>query len=210
MKYQELIKLFKERPFFEVGELRVMFRESPEQIQANLSRWVSGGKLIKLRRTKYLLPEEFRHGKISKGYISNYLYRPSYISLRTALSIYGMIPETVYSQEAVSTRKTSEWVTPLGIFKYYSISRERFWGYKMYNLEKDKNSLQQNFMIGLPEKVLLDLFYLHSPDWNKSRIEEMRFQNIEQINPDRMRKFAEKFGKIGIKKISDLFLSLYF
>lgn len=210
MKYQELIKLFKDRPFFEANELRVLFNENPEQIQANISRWVAGGKLIKLRRSKYLLPEEFRTRDIRKEYISNFLYRPSYISLRTALSIYNMIPEAVFIQEAVTTRKTAQWETSFGSYKYYSISRNRFWGYRQINPARGSNSHQQNFFIGEPEKALLDLFYLQGMKWNRNRIKEMRFQNLDQINVDKLLKYADKFKRKNIKKILERFLDMYF
>jgi len=52
MKYANLIELFAKRPFFEVGELILLFKEPPIQARARLSRWVKTNKLIQLRRGK--------------------------------------------------------------------------------------------------------------------------------------------------------------
>jgi len=64
-------------------------------VQARLSRWRSQGKLIQLRRGRYLLSEEHRRFEVADFYIANCLYRPSYVSLQSALEHYDMIPEAV-------------------------------------------------------------------------------------------------------------------
>jgi len=81
MIYGELIDLFGDRPFFESDEVHILFKEPRGQIEARLSRWVSKGKLLKLRNKKYLLPERYRKTEPNPGYISNFLYRPSYVQL---------------------------------------------------------------------------------------------------------------------------------
>ena len=50
--------------------------------------------------------------------INNCIYKPSYVSLESALSYYHLIPEGVYSQQAVTTRKTMNYQTPAGTFKW--------------------------------------------------------------------------------------------
>jgi len=204
MNYEKLIDLFGDRPFFESGEVRIAFGEPRAQIEARLSRWVSNGKLVKLRQKKYLLPEKYRKNEPAAGYISNYLYGPSYVSLRTALSIYGMIPESVYIYEAVTTKKTASWNTSIGAFKYYSLKEKRFWGYTIYPKIKDTNP-QKNFMLAEPEKVFLDLFYLIKGEWAEKRIREMRFQNLSNIKKEKLLEYSNMFNspkaKRGVKRL---------
>ena len=209
MKFEELVELFKERPFFESGEVHLIFNEPAEQIEAILSRWVSKGKLVKLRQKRYLLAKRYIHEESSHGYISNYLYRPSYVSLRTALSIYGMIPEAVYIQEAVTPRKTAEWETEIGVFKYYSIKNERFWRYQIYPEDGESVPPQKKFLLGLPEKVLLDLFYLIKGEWNKGRITEMRFQNIDIVNIHKLMEFSKRFDSPKVRRAVENFIALF-
>jgi hypothetical protein len=208
MNYEKLIDLFGDRPFFESGEVRIAFKEPRAQIEARLSRWVNNGKLLKLRQKKYLLPGKYRRNEPSPEYISNYLYRPSYISLRTALSIYGIIPESVHIYEAVTTKKTAKWDTPVGVFKYHSIKEERFWGYEIYPKAGSPND-QKTFMLGEPEKVLLDLFFLIKGEWTEKRIKEMRFQNLSIIKKEKLQKYAETFDSPKVNRGVKRFTKIY-
>ena len=193
MNYGELIDLFGDRPFFESVEVHLLFNEPRGQIEARLSRWVSKGKLLKLRHKKYLLPERYRKTEPNPGYISNFLYRPSYVSLRTALDIYGFIPESTHLYEAVTPKKTAVWKTPIGIFTYHSLRRERFWGYTLYPETKSVHP-QENFMLAEPEKVFLDLFYLIKGEWTEERIVEMRFQNLEKVKREKLLDYSRRFN----------------
>jgi predicted transcriptional regulator of viral defense system len=208
MNYEKLIDLFGSRPFFESGEVFIVFGEPRPQVEARLSRWVSNGKLVKLRHKKYLLPEKYRRSEPAPGYISNYLYGPSYVSLRTALSIYGMIPESVYIYEAVTTKKTAKWDTPIGVFKYYSVNGKRFWGYKIYPEPKSINP-QEVFMLAEPEKVFLDLFYFMKGEWTPERIGEMRFQNLSNVKKEKLLEYSNKFSspkvERGIKNLIEIY-----
>ena len=199
MKYQDLTFLFQRRPYFEAGELDIWFDEPPKQIRARLSRWVRGGKLIQLRRGHYLLPEEHRFGEPSDGYISNYLYRPSYISLFSAMELYGLIPERVGVIEAVTPRQTARWDTPIGILKYFSIKENKFWGYTLQGNKRQQNFEQQGSYVAHPEKALLDLFYFQKGEWSINRILEMRFQNLNVLDINRLKKYSDRFN---IPKVS--------
>ncbi|MFQ5799596.1 MAG: hypothetical protein ACE5H0_13015, partial [Bacteroidota bacterium] len=87
----------------------MLFQEPSAQIQARLSRWVSQDRLIRLRRGKYLLAQEYRRREASLYYISNYLYRPSYVSLYSTLEFHGLIPEAVGIVHAVTSRHGEKW-----------------------------------------------------------------------------------------------------
>lgn len=208
MNYGELIDLFGSRPFFESDEVHVLFKEPRGQIEARLSRWVSLGKMLKLRHKKYLLPERYRKVEPNPGYLSNFLYRPSYVSLRTALDIYGFIPESTYLYEAVTTKKTAVWKTPAGIFKYHSIKKEKFWGYTLYPETRSPNS-QENFILAEPEKVFLDLFYLLKGEWTEERIVEMRFQNLKEIKRAKLLDYSRRFNSPKASRGIAHFIRIY-
>lgn len=172
----------------------MLFREPSAQIQARLSRWVSQGRLVQLRRGKYLLAKEYRRREPSVYYISNYLYRPSYVSLYSALEFHGMIPETVGVVQAVTSRHGRQWETPEGRFQYRSIKQDRFWGYSQFSLSSDESAtVQERFLAATPEKALLDLFYLSADEWTEERILGMRFQNLDQLVPEALHQSARKF-----------------
>lgn len=203
MKYETLIQQFNDREWIETPDVAVWFDEPLRQIQVRLSRWVQQGKLIQLRKGKYLLPEIYRRQNVSEYWISNQLYSPSYISLETALEYYGLIPEMVVSIQNITSRTTRSWTTPLGMFRYYHIKQERFFGYQQKELP---NSTY--FLCALPEKALLDIFYFGKGEWTVRRIRELRLQNLEKIDLEILQDYAEVMASPKVKKAVTAFFNI--
>ncbi len=85
--------------------------------------------------------------------IANRLYEPSYLSLDTALSYYGIIPETIYSVTSVTTKPTRE-MTVNGIKYIYSrIKKSAYTGYRLVSYINTK------ILMASPEKALADYLY---------------------------------------------------
>lgn len=171
-----------------------------------LSRWVKKGYLIKLRNNLYTFSELKSVNNIH-FYIANRIYRPSYLSLHTALSFHGLIPESIVQSTSVSTMKTAYFKNELGIFSYKKIKNELFFGYTHLEFTKDKT-----FLIALPEKALLDLLYLY-PFYNtvaeitNLRIDEGILSDIIQLS--RLEEFLSHFKSKALEKRTNLFLKCY-
>ena len=97
----------------------------------------------------------YRKVKAESFYIANVLKPHSYLSLQSALSWYGLIPEFVPVVTSVSTARPQSIETPLGKFEYRHISKDYFWGYQQLELAN-----KQTAFVARPEKALLDLVYL--------------------------------------------------
>ena len=111
------------------------------------------GKFIRLKKGLYVVSPKISNKTLSKELIANHLLGPSYISLETALSYYGLIPERVYITKSVTTKRTKKFTTPIGTYEYVSIPDNYF-------PIGIKNKIIDNsyaFLIGTPEKVLCDL-----------------------------------------------------
>lgn len=207
MRFEEILQEFSGNPFFELGELRSLASGSDSQLKNQLSQWVEQGKLVRLKRGKYLLSSPYRNFTPSTYYISNYLYRPSYVSLATALQFYELIPEAVAPVQAITTRHGREWTNELGRFEYRKIKQERFWGYQEEVLESIPT--QNRFFVATPEKAVLDLMYLQSGEWTEERVTQMRFQSLESISLDRFQDYSERFNSPKIKRAVRRFVELY-
>lgn len=207
MKFKELIEKFSEDPFFEMGEIQEISESSESQLKNQLSQWTEQGKIVRLRRGKYLLGSQYRKFTPSIYYISNFLYRPSYVSLETALQYYELIPEAVTIVQAVTPKHGREWSNDLSRFVYRSIKKERFWGYREDFMEGIPS--QNRFFIAKPEKAILDLIYLNKGEWTKGRLSEMRFQSVDILDYDTLKKFSKKFDSPRLEKAAERFIDLY-
>ena len=107
------------------------------------------GELIRLKKDLYVSSKS----NISKELIANHLYGISYISLETALSHYGMIPERVYSVRSVTTKRSKKFSTPLGIFDYVIVPEDYYSiGIRMEIVEN-----KYAFLIAEPTKAICDM-----------------------------------------------------
>ncbi len=96
-------------------------------------------------------------------FLAGKIYRPSYISLHSALSVYGIIPETVVQLTSVTPLKTAVFANRFGEYSYKSIKQALMFGY--YKREVS-DELSTDF--ATLEKALIDLLYLF-PFYNTER-----------------------------------------
>lgn len=207
MKFEKLLKEFSDSPFFELEEVRQIATNSESHLHNQLSQWTGQGRLVQLRKGKYLLGSQYRKFTPPTYYISNYLYRPSYVSLATALGYYDLIPEAVGIVQAITPKHGREWTNDLGTFKYRSIKQERFWGYREDVL--DRIPAQNRFFIAEPEKAILDLMYFRNGEWTKGRITAMRFQSFERVDSNKLKEYSQKFNSPRIEEAVNQFTEVY-
>ena len=108
--------------------------------------------LIKIRRGLYIVGKNIRLINPEPSLISNHLYNPSYVSMDTALSHWGMIPERVFETTCCTTRINKKFKTPVGTFSYTNIPLP----YYSFGIEKLSLTPKQTILIGSPEKSLCD------------------------------------------------------
>lgn len=178
-------------PVINTEDLRIKGMDTAS-VEVQLSRWQKAGKLIKLKRGIYLLEQPYRKIDVYEPFIASLLMKPSYISLEKALEYHGLIPESVPVYTSVTTKRPGMFRSKIGVFNYRHIKPSLFWGYESVTLNK------QSGFIASVEKALLDYFYLKGVRVSADYLEEMRLQNIEKINPDKLQAYAEKFNKPGI------------
>lgn len=137
----------------------------------NLGRWTKRGFLVRLKNGMYTFPEWLQRPGFSM-LAANKMYKPSYISLHTALAFYDMIPETVMQLTSVTTLKTWSTENAAGQFSYRNVHPRMMFGYDA----KTSGSLPAVF-IATPEKALLDLLYLNREYQSEQDMEELRLDN---------------------------------
>jgi predicted transcriptional regulator of viral defense system len=187
MEFDSFLKLVGDEPIFE-SSILLAGNVDPRLIRIQLSRWVKTGKILQLRRGLYSIAPPYQKRQPHPFLVANHLQKASYVSLQSALSFYGLIPEVVNITTSVSTGRPERLETPLGTYEFRHIKTELLFGYQMAELG------EQSVLIATPEKALLDLIYLQPGSDSAAYLKELRLQNTEKLDKDLLRKQSEKFN----------------
>lgn len=136
---------------FDINVLSSLF-PSCSHITEKARALVDSGKIIRLKKGLYIASEQESGKPFNRFLISNHIYGPSYVSQSAALRHYGLIPERVHTIQAVTTKHSRDFETPLGLFRYTGCPDEYFQiGLKIMH------EYDVNFLIATPEKAICDL-----------------------------------------------------
>jgi hypothetical protein len=110
-------------------------------------------EIIRIKKGLYVGSPAIHKQLLCRELIANHLYGPSYVSLETALSFYGIIPERTETMRSVTFKRSKKFKTPLGLFEYQSIPCKIYsTGFRQEFIGKD-----YAYLIATPEKALCDL-----------------------------------------------------
>ncbi len=156
-------------PVFSIQDIGIFF---PNFDSRRLIEWQEKGYIQKIRNRYY----RFKNSEIGladRFHIANKIYSPSYVSLESALSFYGIIPEGVFQTTSCTTRKTQTFNTEVSSFSYRNMKRELFIGYRI------EESKVGNYLIASAEKAIIDYLYLHSEIKTMEDFESLRWNQFE-------------------------------
>jgi predicted transcriptional regulator of viral defense system len=164
--------------------------------KALLKRACKNGDLIRVRNGLYLMGEERRKAPYNLFQIANFMMEPSYVSLESALSFYGLIPEAVYTTTSVTPKKSLEQKSPVGQFSFSYLKTDYF-NFAFYKIKHGEHQ----FLIATPLKALVDYIVLR----------KKQYKTVEEIKEDLRFDFDEfltykKF--VNFEKVSEM-LNIY-
>lgn len=172
---------------------------------ALIKRALKDGVLIRLRRGLYLIAAKIAGKPVNELALSLYLYEPSFVSLETALSFYGWIPEAVYTTTSVSPRRAQEFNTSLGIFSYKRVPEKVFY----CGVERIESSTGTS-LIALPWRALADYVYVYAKTWeNLAALEDdLRIDrsNIEKSSIQVLKDLVRCYPSLRVRKQLKIFL----
>jgi predicted transcriptional regulator of viral defense system len=134
--------------FFSLNDVQKLFGlKNKNTIKHLVIRAVKENIVKRLIKNKYL----FLHGNKSPSDFctANYLIAPSYVSLESALSFYGMITQFPYRITSVALTKSRSIMIGEKEFTYSKIKKEYFKDYVKID----------DFLIATKEKALFDYYY---------------------------------------------------
>ena len=145
-----------------------IFAWNPDFERNNITRWVKKGYLVRLRQGYYAF-SEYKEKPDYSLYFANRIYKPSYVSLHSALSFYGIIPESVVQITSVTSLKTTSFMNDFGVYSYNTVKKNLMFGYDLKPMADNRT-----IRFATPEKALLDLLYLYPFYDNEQEMEELR------------------------------------
>lgn len=200
MNFARFKDKFRDAPFIPASSA-VRLVDEPQPMRNQLTRWQKRGLIIQLKRGMYILNKNDRKVAPSRFFFANQLLWPSYVSLESALSHYGFIPEAVSDVTSVTSKKTSRFSNGLGRFVYQRLKLSAFKGYRYF---KDESGMA--VFIAEPEKAVVDFLYLNL---NKLKIgaknvfrESYRFQNVSILKPRKICFWARIFENSRLEAIA--------
>ena len=119
-------------------------------------RAIANKEILKIRRGLYCLNSKYRRRPLNTFAIAQRVVGPSYISLESALSYHGWIPEAVYSCTNVTSNVSKKFDTQVGLFSYAKVPQKIL--YAEVNRHTENNNA---FFMATPIKALADYVYTH-------------------------------------------------
>ena len=178
VEYMDVMTCLREKVPGEVFDYQVLkdclsrYRKPRDAV----TRLLSSGRIIRIKKGLYCFGQAYRRAPISREYLANLIYGPSYVSLDYALSYYGMIPERVHSITSVTINRSRRFETPVGLFYYRTLTDSK------YSVGAVLNSVSgTSFMIASPEKALVDKV------WTDGRFSGRRISDYEDYLADDLR-----------------------
>lgn len=194
MTYTQFYNQWHSLGCFSVNQLYAIV---PTFNRSNLYQWQQAGYIVPLRKGWYAFADYVQLPD-SARYFAGKMCAPSYISLHTALSFYGIIPEAVVEITSVTTQKTCRYENAFGQFSYQTVRPRLFWGFEPKTMRDGKQ-----YMMATPEKAIIDLLYLYPQYTTEEDMRELRLDEDwmqDELDKERLMGYVERIGSPVITK----------
>lgn len=182
--------------FLTTQKIAEILNISEASAQVLASRYKAKNLLISPKKNMFFLTsKKSRLSQNDMFYVSNLLQTPSYISLQTALSYYGISSQVTRGVIlAVNPIRSCDYELDGIDFLYSKMKKELYFGFQK----------QENFFIALPEKAFLDSCYFevykkYSTDWSAidfSKFNPKELEKMQKKIPNKVQEFASNLFKI--------------
>lgn len=167
-----------DKEFFTLSDLAKIFNVNRNVLKVALNRGIKSGKITRLRKNAYQLPDKIYDVKK----VASELYQPCYLSFESALNEYGILSQIPYVLTFATTNKSKKNALETQEVEYRQVKKDLFFGYELKN----------GVFIALPEKALCDQLYFISRGLATLNFKEL---NLSKISLKKVLFFARKYPK---------------
>ena len=145
-------------------QLERIIGDSPARRYGLVNRALKASELIRVRRGLYVLAHKLRTHALHPFALAQAIEPGSYVSLETALSLHGWIPESVrVTASIVPGRKSSQLEHPvLGSFTFHPLALHRTHFLELVAREQFDG---QTALVASPLRALMDLVTFRKVEW---------------------------------------------
>ena len=151
-------------------------------LDALLKRAVASREVSRLRRGLYCLSDRYARERINPLGLAQRIYGPSYVSLETALSNHGWIPEGVQAVTSVAWGRSRTFETPIGLFSFTRVPQRVF----LAGVRRVALDGGGAFLLATPLKALADLIHAQRLSWQSAApvVESLRVdeESLAELN----------------------------
>jgi len=145
-------------------QLRRMLGGSDASRYGLVNRALKVGELCRIKRGLYVLDDKYRNYSLHPFALAQLIEPGSYVSLETALSFHGWIPEAVYTTASILPGRKSKRFEheKFGSFSFHPLAIEK--GHFLELVTREKVG-EQTMLIAKPVRALMDLVCLRKKEW---------------------------------------------
>lgn len=153
-------------PFVSLHDIQRLFHIQNQHLVYSMTKRLVAAKVLdRIANGLFIM----KGAAVNEFEMANSMYTPSYVSLESALSFYGILSQFPYTVTSMTTKKTKT-LTYRKSYEYAHISSSLYWGF----IKKDA------FLIATPEKALIDLLYFASKGLRAASVDEFDLSVIQK------------------------------
>lgn len=148
-----------QEPFFSDVEV-TLADKNPSSRHAHMHRAMKQGDIIRIKRGLYCFGQHLRKKPLNLLALAGLVKSGTYISMESALSSHGWIPEEVTAVTSVTSGRQLTFGTPVGMFIYTHVTQEVF-----FRGVEQHTSGTVSWLEATPLKALADYIYVRRLKW---------------------------------------------
>lgn len=150
MQILEAIKSYASQPL--THQLLMSLLHDYKRPNDKIHDLIRSGSLIMLKRGLYIV-NPVNYGVQPESFlVANHILGPSYVSLDSALSFHGLIPERVFEISSATVKQSRGFTNSMGVYHYVHLPLP-YYSFGITNLQL---SSQQSVLLASTEKALFD------------------------------------------------------
>ncbi|CAN5356184.1 hypothetical protein BH20BAC1_BH20BAC1_03110 [soil metagenome] len=156
LQFKNAVKEYSEAPLTSQVVMEIL--EEYKRPYDKIHELIKSGDLQQIKKGLYIPGPNSGISQPEALLVANHLWGPSYVSMETALSHWGLIPESVYEISSLTVKSAKKYNTPLGRFTYFRTPVP----YYSFGITKVELTKRQVALMATPEKALCDKIIMTS------------------------------------------------